>query len=298
MRGDACISENAMVFPCGMSRTGTTLLTTVLDSHPDVSLGYELIPTPQDGPETLLGYLSETCPQEDLVALGRRLRAEGRRAEGLFFVRAHRAGLAAGQTAEVLRSLLDQGLKRIQSLSERLIVAHEIAACKFRNEGTKLYGFKLNIPSLTAAAKCFPGGRFVYILRDPRDVVASHFRRDFGRSLEQICDAWNGYLRGLETLRRKNPQTVRLIRYEDLVSSPESVLQNVFEMLPLEFDAGMIEFYRSKATVHQAGHPNAESLGQPFFTSSVGRWRRDLGEDQAQEIAELCREAMPRYEYH
>ena len=33
------------VFAFGISRTGTTLLTTVLDSHPDVSMGYELLPT-------------------------------------------------------------------------------------------------------------------------------------------------------------------------------------------------------------------------------------------------------------
>ena len=32
------------VFTCGMSRSGTTLLTTILDSHPDISMGYELLP--------------------------------------------------------------------------------------------------------------------------------------------------------------------------------------------------------------------------------------------------------------
>ena len=32
------------IFVCGISRSGTTLLTTILDSHPDVSMGYELLP--------------------------------------------------------------------------------------------------------------------------------------------------------------------------------------------------------------------------------------------------------------
>ncbi len=32
------------IFACGMSRSGTTLLTTILDSHPDISMGYELLP--------------------------------------------------------------------------------------------------------------------------------------------------------------------------------------------------------------------------------------------------------------
>lgn len=32
------------VFACGMSRSGTTLLATILDSHPAISMGYELLP--------------------------------------------------------------------------------------------------------------------------------------------------------------------------------------------------------------------------------------------------------------
>ena len=32
------------VFACGYSRSGTTLLTTILDSHPDIAMGYELMP--------------------------------------------------------------------------------------------------------------------------------------------------------------------------------------------------------------------------------------------------------------
>lgn len=32
------------VYPCGMFRSGTTLLATTLDSHPRISMAYELIP--------------------------------------------------------------------------------------------------------------------------------------------------------------------------------------------------------------------------------------------------------------
>ena len=39
------------VFTFGISRSGTTLLTTILDSHPDVSMGYELLPIGIDDAE-------------------------------------------------------------------------------------------------------------------------------------------------------------------------------------------------------------------------------------------------------
>lgn len=34
------------VIACGYSRSGTTLLTTILDAHPSVAMGYEILPNP------------------------------------------------------------------------------------------------------------------------------------------------------------------------------------------------------------------------------------------------------------
>ena len=49
-----------MIFPCGMSRSGTTLLATVLDSHSQVSLGYELIPPKLPSPRQLMSIVEDT----------------------------------------------------------------------------------------------------------------------------------------------------------------------------------------------------------------------------------------------
>ena len=37
-------SDVRWIHVCGMSRSGTTLLTSMLDAHPGISMGYELLP--------------------------------------------------------------------------------------------------------------------------------------------------------------------------------------------------------------------------------------------------------------
>ena len=56
-------------------------------------------------------------------------------------------------------------------------------------------------------------------------------------------------------------------------------------------------FFDSKASVHDGGHRNAENLKRDFFTSSVGRWKKDLNAAQIVEIEEACGELMDRFDY-
>jgi len=52
-----------------------------------------------------------------------------------------------------------------------------------------VYRFKMNSPSVGEAFNLFPNGDFMYIIRDPRDVVASHIKRGFDRAVKEICSA-------------------------------------------------------------------------------------------------------------
>ncbi|GAG12918.1 unnamed protein product, partial [marine sediment metagenome] len=56
-------------------------------------------------------------------------------------------------------------------------------------------------------------------------------------------------------------------------------------------------FYKSEATVHQSGHPNAEALRQDFFTTSIGRWKRELDSQSVAQVQSLCREGLASHDY-
>ncbi|MDA0802452.1 MAG: sulfotransferase [Planctomycetota bacterium] len=300
MAGDgACIDSRPMLFPCGMSRSGTTLLATVLDSHSQVSLGYELIPPALPGPAELLAALDRglKLSDGDFSTAGKALRKSGENDAGLFITRCCRAGIDADDTRRILTGLRDEGLTRIATFRERLTVAWRIAKAGQQKTGAQLFGFKLNIPSYEQSYQFFPGGYFIYILRDPRDVVASHREREFDRTMEEICSAWMNYTEAFEKFNKAHPKISVLVRYEDLVSDPRATIGRMFSILPIPLEEQVFRFYDSKATKRIANHPNAENLQKDFFSTSVARWEKDLSDDDVAQITARCGGKMAQYEY-
>jgi len=288
------INNTPMLFPCGMSRSGTTLLSTVLDSHSQIALGYELIPSRLPAPGVIKVLLKKGLAEcgGDFANCGRVLRQAGHEDTGLFITRSFRTGISLEDFLEVLGDMESEGLKETVDLRDRLAVACRVAEKKKNKESVALFGFKLNIPSVDNAHRLFPCGHYVYILRDPRDVVASHQARGFNRTIEQICMAWNNYLDSFRSFQTKRPNITALIRYEDLVAKPRETLERVFHKLPLKIEEEIFTFYQSNATVHQTGHPNADALRRDFFTTSVGRWHKELGSENVKEVQAHCSDNM------
>lgn len=296
---DKPLTTQPMLFPCGMSRSGTTLLTTVLDSHSQIALGYELIPPRLPSPGQIRLFLEKALAEcgGDFGKCGRVLRHAGQEDIGLFITRSFRTGISVDDFFEVLKDMEREGSKETVNLRDRLAAACKVAEKKKNKESAALFGFKLNMPSIDKAHNFFPGGHYVYILRDPRDVVASHRERGFKRTIKQICQAWSNYLDAFLAFQVDHGELAVLIRYEDLVTTPRETIEKIFQKLPAEMEDSVFTFYRSKATVHRTGHPNAEALRRDFFTTSIARWRHELDDKDTEEVETLCGSRMVRWKY-
>lgn len=288
-----------MVFVCGMSRSGTTLLTTILDSHSRIEMGYELIPPAKLRLKELADALDRgmELADGDWTRCAPALRKAGQQSAATFFLRSLRMGLDEQTTRDVLQDLVDSGMDEVKNLDDRLKVAWKLIKAKAEIARPELYGFKLNVPSVATVASSFSSGWFVYILRDPRDVVASHIKRGFKRTTEQVCIAWNNYLKGFCTLQKQRPQSCALVRYEDLVTRPRRALNWLMSRLPVKMEENQFQFHASGASVHGGLHPNAEQLSRGFFTGSIGRWKDNLSEHDVAEIEKLCRDRMFAFGY-
>lgn len=293
------VSTDSLIFPCGMSRSGTTLLATILDSHSQVSMGYELIPPEMSGGVELLKYLEyglELC-NSDFSTCGRLLRDSGYPNEGLFFTRCYRAGVDEQDLKILLLQMQDRGLVKITTFRQRLEVAWMIAKKSSDKRSKSTYGFKLNIPSVQKAYNFFPKSRFLYIIRDPRDVVASHIQRKFDRTIPEICRAWNNYIESFDIFVKANQHSALIVRYESIVADPENILPKIFDFIDLPMEESVLKFYKSKAGVHTYGHPNSENLKKDFFTTSVGRWKSEIDMVEINQIENLCGQKMTEYKY-
>jgi hypothetical protein len=182
-------------------------------------------------------------------------------------------------------------IARILGLTRRLALAGRVRFVEQTPEVAFVAG---------AALRAFPGGRAVHKLRDGRDVVCSLLERgwlsagragaddahlpygaharfwvepgrkdEFARASDATRAAW-AWRRYVEAARGLGDRALE-VRYEAMVGEPDETAERLAAELGLDRDA--------LAQALAAGH-----------VRSVGRWRRDLSEEQ---VADVEREAGP-----
>jgi tetratricopeptide (TPR) repeat protein len=134
-----------------------------------------------------------------------------------------------------------------------------------------------NFLNLGLAQLLFPRARVVYCRRDPMDTGLSCFQQDFrspgmdfARDLSHIGIYQQGCRRLMTHWSSVLDLPIHVVDYEALVESPEQEAQGLVRFLGLEWEAGCLEFHRSRRPVRTASH---DQVRKPLYRSSVGRWR-------------------------
>lgn len=92
-------------------------------------------------------------------------------------------------------------------------------------------------------AELYPDARFLHVLRDGLDVVASHRDRWGWRAAYDAIDDWRALVRKARRFgERVGPARYLEVRYESLVEDPEGALRPVFRFLDEEWDDAVLRF--------------------------------------------------------
>lgn len=90
--------------------------------------------------------------------------------------------------------------------------------------------------------KIWPDGRFIYVNRDPRDVARSCMAMGWGGTAWKASTIWRDAHHEWERLKAALPaEQLFEVRFEQLVSDPESVLRGVAAFLDVPYSAAMQE---------------------------------------------------------
>ncbi len=244
----------------GVDRSGTTLLSLMLDSHSRIAIPYEskfFIRYHLEGDR--LGDLSREADRQALVE---RMLAEPSVSRWRPALRPEEVDVSA------CSSLAD--------CIDALMSAYARAA------GKEIWGDKTPayIQGLHVLNAMFPEARFVHIIRDGRDVALSLMRQWWGpNDFVNALRYWRERVAcARKMLRMLPPGRFVELRYEDLIAEPERELRRVTDFLGLEFEPDMLTAY-TRTAGEKVGdlideiHPGLRRAPDP---AAACKWKRSL----------------------
>lgn len=264
-------SDAAVVFIVGSPRSGTTWLQRMLAEHPAVCTGQE-------------SHIFEWF----IGPMLRKWHGKVARHDGYDPSRRNGIGLGAYLTTDEFRDLLKPIIRRVVEASGA-------------GEGNlfleKTPGHSRFIPEIV---EMVPDARFIHVVRDPWDVVASLLRasRSWGSawapsSAKAAAQEWSRHVLAVQRAKEElGVERFFEVRYEDLHRAPANGLSRLVDFLGLEWTPSAINRSVKINTAEQTRAGNATPL--PVFgqlgksvasvqaepTGFVGRARPGGGKDE------------------
>lgn len=278
-------------FVCGVTRSGTTLLRLMLDSHPELAIPGETHWVPK------LIKAFERSPQsaEDAANLAIDHKRWGDFHLDAAELRARIGDLDPLTAADTIRAFYMLYVER---------------------EGKRRYGDKTPgyVKEMRRIQRVLPEARFIHIIRDGRDVSLSHLRMNWGpETYAQSARLWRNRIR---TARKMAPSIAHYeeVHFEDLVADTEGVLRRVCEFIELDFDPVMLDYHERaegrlaekarelprKNRPPQPAEARLEShrlAKEPPRSDRVGMWRERMSPEEIAEYEAVAGDMLVELGY-
>ncbi|MDH5506293.1 MAG: sulfotransferase [Anaerolineae bacterium] len=142
----------------------------------------------------------------------------------------------------------------------------------------------------------WPQARCIHMVRDPRDNFVSYRRKHPDWSAEFFARNWrSSLLAGFANQVKYGASQYLLLRYEDLVQSPEPTLQQIIKFLGIKFDK--ILKTPTRAGIPWQGNSMFAQEFEVISAAPVGRWKSTLTSQEAAVIEWIARQAMVELQY-
>lgn len=270
-----------LIFIGGMPRSGTTWLANLFGSLPSAISGREL--------HLFDNYISK-----------------------MVFAYYHEANYGAPDGISPLMSSQHFLQEFIRPLSDGLLNIYASSAALEKNIDLVEEAMKIvektpsNALHWSLIKELYPKSQMVFIVRDPRAVVASYkaaAQQPWGawarRSVEDISISWLKYHAAVRSAVDNG--VGRVIKYEDLINNPKKHLEDLFLELGIKVDCVVLERIikqNSISSLSEAKSDNWRYDNRPLFfrKGKADSWREELTSAEIAQIGYLCG-AAAEYEY-
>ena len=247
------------IFVVGMPRSGTTLLSAMLDAHSQIAIS----------PET---HFYTRCRPSAA--------SPGARLEETWIRLLQQPGVQdLGFGDEALRRVWDEARER-PAAAPRDVLRALLSAYADRADAAA-WGEKTpdHLAHVPAILNDFPEAVVVAIVRDPRDVCLSLRGLPWNHdSLPESAWKWRRYAQRTERYAETFPTRFREVRYERILEAPEPLLRDLLDWIGAPFEEGVLAFHRQEDPPVDAGRePWKEKAARPIDPTNREKWRGRMG---------------------
>ena len=257
-----------LFFIVGRPRSGTTLLRVLFEAHPNV-----LIPPESPFIISLYKKYGNVTSWDEAAIRGF--------CEDLFKQRYFDKWLIAKE--DLYGSLLEmKGENTFQTMVKKVCLTYssvfnksEILLIGDKNPAYSLFIHRIH--------KLFPESKIVHITRDYRDNYLSLTKVNFEVPIVPlVIYRWKFAYRRVQMLKKRCPELIYSIKYEDLATEPERKFKEICGFLSIDYDPSVMSFYQKKSEVEKAYAGSEEirqvhqSLFNPISTVRMNLWQTEM----------------------
>ena len=162
-------------------------------------------------------------------------------------------------------------------------ITDKILSMIFEKKGKHAWGDKTPgyIFDLDIIYKMFPHSKYIYIIRDGRDVSLSLLQQPWGPNNLITCGLFWSKANSHPYLKTMQDEGVMLkVKYEDLLSNPNSTLRRVYEFLAVKLSDDQLQ-----------------ELIQSINSNNFNKWKKKMSKRQIQMFEAVARTVLRKNGY-
>jgi len=269
------------LFIVGMSRSGTKLIRDLLNRNPRVGL-------PEAESHFLPYVIREIIGTEHVPGTRSSYRF------GRFLTRSSFCERMSGRGCKLSGKELREALQSTSwgEVLERVFRFYG----GIEQQPDAIWGDKTprNLRNMRLLKDFFPNAKFVHIVRDPRDRVVS-VRNAWGGNVHLSADDWCRSMEKARVDAASLGDDYYELRYEALISNPETELQNLCRYLGIEFSPAMLELQRPVENQGDTGSQTRKSLR--IVADNAGRYLKNLSPKELMRLEQILFPTAASYGY-
>lgn len=175
------------------------------------------------------------------------------------------------------------------------------------------YSFKYNkktsivgdhSPISTVFYKClykeFPKSKFVFLIRNPLDVILSYSKIKNNPASNPMYSSWkwNNSIKAYDYLLKKGCD-IHIIKYEDLVLNSEQTVNQLLCFLNLKVEkiTQTKSIEKNEDMLSAGEYIHHQNLYKPISNNSIDKWKKELNKQTYKKVLPIIRQNAIRFGY-